>query len=79
MSDRISRMTDSIVWVDLHTAVNLNAVAYVRFGSADAKIVFSTGEVITLEGKDSERFAQYLRQTFKEAKWSEPDPQARSL
>jgi hypothetical protein len=57
-------MTDSIIWVKPDIAVNLDAVAYIETKTDEGKIVFSTGAVISLDGKDSERLAKYLRGVF---------------
>ena len=59
-------MTDSIVFVTPDTAVNLAAVQYVKFLQDGCKIVFATDEMITLNAKDSEKFAIWLRKNFPE-------------
>jgi hypothetical protein len=57
-------VTDSILWVTNDIAVNIDLIALVQIAGSATKIAFSTGEMIILEGDDSERFAKYLRQKF---------------
>jgi hypothetical protein len=65
-------MEESIFWVSVNQLINLASIAYVQFGADTAKIVFTNGEMITLEGKHSEAFARFARRKFKEAKVEEP-------
>jgi hypothetical protein len=59
-------MTDSIVWVKPDTAINLDSISFVQFRADTAKILFSHGGTITLDGKDSDNFAHFLRKHYRE-------------
>jgi hypothetical protein len=59
-------MTDSIVWVKPDTAINLDSISFVQFGADTVKILFSHGGTITLDGKDSDNFAHFLRKHYRE-------------
>ena len=43
---------------------NSNTIAYVQVKTDEGKIVFSTGETIKLNAKESEAFAKFLRTKF---------------
>jgi hypothetical protein len=59
-------MTDSIVWVKADTLINLDSISYVQFGADTAKILFSHGGTVSLDGKESDNFAQFLRKHFRQ-------------
>jgi hypothetical protein len=60
-------MADAIFWVTDKIVINLESVAYVHFDQGKARIVFASGEKLSveLEGQDAKRLFEAMRENYK--------------
>ena len=69
----------NLVWISNEALVNLEAIDYVVFEIAECRIVFGSGDKLTLKDQQFRDFAAYMTENFKTAAKSNRRLRAREM
>ena len=57
----------NLVWIGSEAIVNLGAIDYVVFEATECRVVFGSGDKLTLKDEQFRDFAAYMTENFKTA------------